>query len=100
MPTRNVDLTEQDDRFIDNSIATGRFSNASEAVRAGLQLLEREEIEDQAKLEWLRGAAQEAFDSLDRGEGKTYASVEELSDHIRHLGSKASAAVSGGSRRS
>ena len=36
MPTRNVNLTHQYDRFIDARITSGRFSNASEVVREGL----------------------------------------------------------------
>jgi len=30
MPTRNVNLTEHFDRFIESGIASGRFGNASE----------------------------------------------------------------------
>ena len=90
MPTRNVNLTHHYDKFIDTIVADGRFSNASEAVRAGLYLLERQAAEDQAKLDWLRGAAQEGLASLDRGEGKTFGSVDELADYVRKLGRDAS----------
>ena len=69
MPTRNVNLTEHLDRFVERRIRSGRFSNASEVVREGLRLLEQKEAEDKAKLEWLRGATVEAFAALDRGEG-------------------------------
>ena len=55
MPTRNVNLTEHFDRFIETGITSGRFSNASEVVREGLRLLEQHEQEDRAKVEWLRG---------------------------------------------
>lgn len=99
MPTRNVNLTEHYDKFIDTSIADGRFSNASEAVRAGLHLLEQKGAEDRAKLEWLRNAAQQGIHSLDRGEGKSFSSMEEMADHIRQLGREASSAVSGERRR-
>jgi antitoxin ParD1/3/4 len=78
MPTRNVNLTDHYDNFIDESIANGRFSNASEAVRAGLSLLERQEAEDQAKLEWLRGTTTEAFAALDRGEGISLTSADDI----------------------
>ena len=37
MPSRNVNLTEHLDRFIEAGITSGRFSNASEVVREGLQ---------------------------------------------------------------
>ena len=78
MPARNVHLTEHDDSFIDASISAGRFSNASEAVRAGLHLLERQEAEDRARIEWLRGTTQEAFAALDRGEGIALSSTADI----------------------
>jgi antitoxin ParD1/3/4 len=43
MPTRNVVLTDSQTHLIDRLIADGRYQNASEALRAGLRLLEREE---------------------------------------------------------
>ena len=45
MVTRNVVLTEQMSQFIDGLVAAGRYQNASEAMRAGLHMLEREEAE-------------------------------------------------------
>ncbi len=48
MATRNVVLTDTQSELIDRLIATGRFQNASEALRAGLRLLEREESELEA----------------------------------------------------
>ena len=45
MPTRNVVLTDSQTHLIDRLIADGRYQNASEALRAGLRLLEREEAE-------------------------------------------------------
>lgn len=45
MTTRNVVLTEPQSRFVDDLISSGRFQIASEALRAGLRLLEREEAE-------------------------------------------------------
>lgn len=45
MVTRNVVLTEQMSQLIDGLVAAGRYQNASEAMRAGLHLLEREEAE-------------------------------------------------------
>lgn len=69
MPTRNVNLTEHFDAFVENGIDSGRFSNASEIVREGLRLLEQRESEDRARLAWLQAAAREACDALDRGEG-------------------------------
>ena len=45
MATRNVVLTETHSDLVDRLVASGRYQNASEALRAGLRLLEREEAE-------------------------------------------------------
>ncbi len=45
MATRNVVLTDAQSAMIDRLVASGRYQNASEALRAGLRLLEREEDE-------------------------------------------------------
>ena len=45
LATRNVVLTEAQSQLIDRLVASGRYQNASEALRAGLRLLEREEAE-------------------------------------------------------
>ncbi|MEJ1993108.1 MAG: type II toxin-antitoxin system ParD family antitoxin, partial [Maritimibacter sp.] len=39
MTTRNVVLTDDQDDFVKALIASGRYQNASEALRAGLRLL-------------------------------------------------------------
>ncbi|HWF60182.1 MAG TPA: type II toxin-antitoxin system ParD family antitoxin [Nitrospira sp.] len=85
MPTRNVHLTEHFDHFIVTGIASGRFSNASEVVREGLRLLEQRELEDKAKIEWLRAAAKEGFDQLDRGEYVTLNTKQELDSFLDHI---------------
>src|ERR1022692_3710949 len=77
MPTRNVNLTEHFDHFIEAGITSGRFSNASEVVREGLRLLEQREQEDKAKIEWLRATAKEGFDQLDRAEGIEFKSMDD-----------------------
>ena len=43
MPTRNVNLTEELDSFVSAKVASGRYGNASDVVRASLRALEREE---------------------------------------------------------
>jgi antitoxin ParD1/3/4 len=59
MPTRNVNLTAELDRFVSTSIETGRYENASEVIRAGLRALQESEQLHQAKLAALRGALEE-----------------------------------------
>ena len=93
MPTRNVNLTEHFDRFIETGVSSGRFSNASEVVREGLRLLEQREEEDKAKLEWLRGAAKEGFDSIGRGEGIEFESMDDLETYVHGIGEEVSAEI-------
>jgi antitoxin ParD1/3/4 len=59
MPTRNVNLTAELDRFVATKVESGRYENASEVVRAGLRTLEREEQRYEAKLAALRAAIDE-----------------------------------------
>jgi antitoxin ParD1/3/4 len=59
VPTRNVNLTNELDRFVAKKVKTGRYENASEVVRAGLRTLEREERQYEAKLAALRAAIDE-----------------------------------------
>lgn len=93
MTTRNVKLTEHLDQFIEAGVASGRFSDASEVVREGLRLLEQREQEDRARVSWLRGAARDGFDELDRGEGIEFASTIELGSYIDAIGEAVSAEV-------
>jgi antitoxin ParD1/3/4 len=89
MPTRNVNLTDHYDRFVEGQVASGRYQNASEVMRAGLRLLERQAREDEEKLSVLRGLAAEAFDALDRGAGTTIEGDEQLADFIGRIGKRA-----------
>ncbi len=56
MPTRNVNLTPELDRLVAKKIDSGLYANASEVMRAALRLLERDEMEQKAKLSALRAA--------------------------------------------
>ena len=93
MPTRNVNLTKHFDRFIEARVTSGRFSNASEVVREGLRLLEQREEESKAKLRWLRGAAKEGFDAIERGDSTTLHSKKEMKDFLRGIREDVSADI-------
>jgi antitoxin ParD1/3/4 len=56
MPTRNINLTPEMDRYVADRIESGQYANASEVLRAGLRVLERSEREDELKLAALRAA--------------------------------------------
>jgi antitoxin ParD1/3/4 len=63
MPTRNVNLTPELDRFVLTRIKSGRYENASEVMRAALRTLERDERAYEAKLSALRAAIKAGEDS-------------------------------------
>ncbi len=85
MPTGNIELTEHLDNIIATGVTSGRFSDASEVVGEALRLLEERNEEHRAKVEWLRSAAKEGFDALDRGEYVEFNSREELATFVKGL---------------
>jgi antitoxin ParD1/3/4 len=93
MPTRNVNLTEHFNRFIERRVASGRFGNASEVVREGLRLLEQREQENRAKLDWLRAAAKQGFGDIEHADYVTLQSGKDINDFIDQLAEEASAGV-------
>jgi antitoxin ParD1/3/4 len=74
MPTRNINLTDELDRFVLKKVKSGRYENASEVVRAALRTLEREEQQYEAKLAALRAAMGEG-DASGVAEGDVFARV-------------------------
>jgi antitoxin ParD1/3/4 len=91
MPTRNINLTDHLDRFIEAEVGSGRYGNASEVVREGLRLIERRKREERAKFRWLRGAVREGLDQIHRGEGVEFSSIGDLDRYIDRIGKEASA---------
>ena len=69
MPARNVNLTDHFATFVDASVTSGQFQNASEVVREGLRLLEQRQREDELKLERLHQAV--AVGRKDARQGRT-----------------------------
>jgi len=86
MPTRNVNLTEYYDQFVEALVTSGRFSNASEVMRAGLRLLEQQAREDEEKMAALRTLASDAFNELDQGQGTSIGGQEQLAELIGQIG--------------
>lgn len=48
MPTHNIVLTDHQSDFIKDLVSSGRYQNASEVLRAGLRLVERQEVLSEA----------------------------------------------------
>ncbi len=67
MPTRNVVITDRQAKLIDKLVSEGEYQNASEALRAGIQLLEERRAERKAKLKALRDAIQVGIDDMEAG---------------------------------
>lgn len=85
MPTRNINLTEHFDRYLSEALASGRYSNASEVVRAGLRLLENEEQQEQARLLALRSAFREGQAAIERGALATMESDADIDDFFDEI---------------
>ena len=72
MPTRNVVLTDQQAHLVEELVRSGRYQNASEVLRDGLRLLQRQEAEDTARLDALRSALDEAEAAVAAGDLADY----------------------------
>lgn len=88
MPTRNVVLTDQQEALIDTLVRSGRYQNASEVLRDGLRMVERREVEDAAKLDALRAAAQLGADAFERSAYSEFEDAAALATHLDHLAEK------------
>jgi antitoxin ParD1/3/4 len=63
MPTQNVNLTPQLDRFVKEVVESGQFNNASEVHRAALAAMAKEREERELRLVRLRQEIQLGLDS-------------------------------------
>jgi antitoxin ParD1/3/4 len=70
-------LTDELDRFVLAKVESGRYENASEVVRAGLRILEREEQKYDLRLAALRAAIDEG-DASGAAEGNPFARVRKM----------------------
>ena len=83
MATRNVVLTEHQEKLIGALVESGRYQNASEVLREGLRLVERREAEDAAKLEALREAAEIGWASYQAGDYREFANTQDLRRYLK-----------------
>jgi antitoxin ParD1/3/4 len=82
MATRNVNLTDALDQFVETQVASGSFQNASEVVRAGLRLLKEAEETRAARLAALNAAVQEGLDDVAAGR---FEEVDDLDAYFDRL---------------
>ncbi len=88
VPTRNVVLTNEQERLVQSLVTSGRYQNASEVVREGLRLIERREAEYEARLDALRAAAGAGVAALDRGDFKEFSDTRSLNIYLDGLADK------------
>ncbi|GHE78558.1 addiction module antidote protein [Camelimonas fluminis] len=68
MPTRNISLTPEQDAYIEDTLKSGAYRNASEAVRDAIRVLQQKRAEEALTLDRLRLAIKAGTAALDRGE--------------------------------
>jgi antitoxin ParD1/3/4 len=64
----NISLTPEQEQFVQSTLNRGRYSSASDVVRAALKLLEEREIEGLQRLEELRKGIAIGIEHSDRGD--------------------------------
>lgn len=67
MPTRNVNLTDDQDAFVEKMVRAGKYQNASEAMRDAVRGLQQRWKEDELKLELLRKNIDTGIADLENG---------------------------------
>ena len=67
MPVRNIHLTDEQDAFVEEVVRTGKYEDASEAMRDAVRGLQHRIQADELKLDLLRTQLQAGLDALDNG---------------------------------
>lgn len=67
MPAHRLPISEQNANRIDRLVRAGRIADSASVVQAGLDLLEKQEAQDRAKLETLRAATTVGLEDLKAG---------------------------------
>src|SRR5258708_40242091 len=82
MPTRNVVLTDHQEKLIETLVGSGRHQNASEVLREGLRLVEQREAEDASKLKALGRGARVGGHAFNRGEVRGVETIGGLRSYL------------------
>ena len=88
MPTRNVVLSDRQQKMVEKLVRSGRYQNASEVLREGLRLIEERERLEGAKLQALKRAAHQGWADVAAGRYVDVADGQ-LEDFIGQLGRRA-----------
>lgn len=85
----NVSLTPELEAFVQDKVASGRYTSASEVIRESLRLLEEREWIRERRIDELRAEIQKGIAELEGGEGillTTDAEKGEFFDDIKRRG--------------
>ena len=85
MPTHNVVLTDHQARLVERLVVSGRYQNASEVLREGIRLVERQEAEREVRLHALREAAAAGIADIEAAHFRSFDALEPLRDHLKGL---------------
>ena len=78
MPTRNVVLSDHLAALVARLVNSGRYQNASEVMREGLRLIERQEAADEIRLKVMREAAEAGIADIAAGRYRSFDAAEAL----------------------
>lgn len=98
MPTRNVVLTDHQADLVERLVESGRYQNASEVLRDGLRLIEARDMENAARLEALKNAAQVGIDDIEAGRFQSFDSASALNDRLTAIADRVLGRSPSGSR--
>ena len=85
MPTRNVVLSDRQAALVAKLVDSGRYQNASEVMRAGLRLIERQETEEEIRLQAMREAVNTGIADIAAGRYQAFDTDEDLRDGLSAL---------------
>ena len=85
MTKRMIEITEVEAALIDRLVAAGRYATAEEVLREALLLIDQVEVDEGAKLEALRQAAELGLGDLEAGRYRDFPTAKSLDDRLRAL---------------
>ena len=84
----NISLPQHFRAFVDRQVESGRYSNSSEVIRAGLRLLEDQDRMSEARLAALRSGIEIGVVELDAGQGRAFDAKKIKSEGRARLASR------------
>ena len=85
MPTRNVVLSDHLASLVVRLVESGRYQNASEVMREGLRLVERQEMEHEIYLKAMREASEHGIADIAAGRYRSFDTAEALRQSLFSL---------------